>query len=211
MTKYTGEAFIELRFPERLKLILSEKKITHQELANVLGVQRQTVGLYVNGQIRPDIGALAVMAKYLNVTTDWLLGLTDDRKIVPIATDDLMLSETCVNKIKSYHGWEHPSGRRVFSALEMLIEHEDFDELVDALSNAISNCSEALEAHRYGETEYEGEQYAQTAAATLEGTRWTVITSAKYAEYLVYNVQQVFHRIINDLTNVQDVHDIMEY
>lgn len=211
MPRKKGTAFLELRFPGRLKQLLSETDITHQDLADILGVQRQTVSLYTNGQIRPDIGALAVIAQHFDVTTDWLLGLTNDRKSKPTATDELGLSEEAVNKIKSY-GDSKVFGRiRSFSSLDLIISHIDFEELLQELDLAFSRCSEALMAHSCGETETDGERVAIEAGGILEGTRWTVITEAKYAEYLVYNAQQLFNRIVSEVSDVDSVHEIMEY
>lgn len=211
MTRKTEPSVYNSPFPSRLRSLLSESGVSQQELGSVLGVQRQTINMYVNGQIRPDIDALAIIAQHFNVTTDWLLGLTNDRNIVPIATDDLQLSETAVKKIKEYHERRTFGYRRAFSSIEAVIEHGDFEELLEDLDRAFSECSEALAAHSAGYTESEGEKEAIHAADSLEDTRWTVITSAKYAEYLVYRAQQVFTQIINDISDVESVHNIMEY
>lgn len=84
MTHKKGDIFSELRFPSRLKQILSETGTTQQELADILGVQRQTVSLYVNGQIRPDISALSAIGQHFDVTTDWLLGLAEHKKSIQL-------------------------------------------------------------------------------------------------------------------------------
>lgn len=211
MTRKRSNVFVDLKFPDRLKQILTETNTTQQELADMLGVQRQTVSLYVNGQIRPDIGALSTIGQYFDVTTDWLLGLTSDRKKRPIATDELGLSEESINKIKSYSKGRNYGHVRAFSSLDAIISHIDFEELLGTLDEAFGNCSEALMAHSCGETETAGEQAAINAAGELEGTRWTVITSAKYAKYLVYTSQQLFNRIISDISDIDSIDDIMEY
>ena len=89
MTRKKSSTIENVKFSERLKQILSETNTTHQELADILGVQRQTVSLYTNRQIRPDISTLALIGQHFGVTTDWLLGLTADRKKHPTATDEL--------------------------------------------------------------------------------------------------------------------------
>lgn len=211
MTRKRASAFIELKFPNRLKQLLTENSITQQELADILGVQRQTVSLYVSGQIRPDINALAVIAQHFCVTTDWLLGLTDDRSRMPVATDELGLSEQAVAKITNYAQGRTFGRVRAFSSLDMIISHDDFEELLESMDNAFSHCSEVLMAHSCGETEAAGEDAAINAADELEGTRWTVVPDTHYARYLVYSAQQVFNRMISDLSKVEEVCDIMEY
>ncbi|MBR3704722.1 MAG: helix-turn-helix transcriptional regulator [Oscillospiraceae bacterium] len=211
MTRKRNNVFIDLNFPERLKQILTETNTTQQELADILGVQRQTVSLYVNGQIRPDIGALSAIGQHFDITTDWLLGLTSDRKKRPIATDELGLSEESVAKIKWYSNDDYFKETRVFSSLDAIISHCDFEELLQTLDHAIRLCSETLRAHSCGETETAGEKAALHAADELEGTRWTVITSAKYAQYLVFASQQLFNRIVSDISDVESIDGIMEY
>ncbi|MBD5149641.1 MAG: helix-turn-helix transcriptional regulator [Oscillibacter sp.] len=211
MTRKKAASFTTSKFSERLKQILIETNTTHQELADILGVQRQTVSLYVNGQIRPDIDTLAIIGDHYGVTADWLLGLTEDRKKHPTATDELGLSENSIHKIRNY-GLNRIGGRvRTRSSLEKVISHDDFEELLENLDTAFSSCSESLRAYSCGYTEMSGEQLAIDAAKDLEGTRWTVITSAKYAQYSVYKAQQIFNRIISDISEVEKLDDIMEY
>lgn len=211
MAHKKGNIFSELKFPNRLKQILSETSTTQQELADILGVQRQTVSLYVNGQIRPDISALSAIGQHFDVTTDWLLGLTDDRKKHPTAVDELGLSEESVDKIKSYNVYRNYGQKLATSSLDMIISHIDFEELLGTLDQAFYNCYEALIAHSNGETETAGEKVAIQAGKELDGTRWTVITSAKYAQYSIYRAQQLFNRIISDISEVESIEDAMEY
>ena len=211
MTRKSDATVYNSVFPSRLKTLLSDSKVSQQELGAILGVQRQTINMYVNGQIRPDIDALAIIAKHFDVTTDWLLGLTNDRERNPIATDELQLSEEAIKKIITYHEKRTYRNGRMNSSLEAIIEHVEFEELLGDLDEAFAWCNEALVAHECGYTEYEGEKEAVEADSVLEGTRWTVITSAKYAEYLVYRAQQLFSEIINDISDVKSVHETMEY
>lgn len=69
-------------FPKRLKEIMEKrgenqtslaKKITEQYVT----IQRQTISLYMNGQSKPDTERLTAIAKVLDVSADWLLGLSD--------------------------------------------------------------------------------------------------------------------------------------
>lgn len=71
-------------FPQRLREIMKErgenqttlaKKITEQYVT----IQRQTISLYMNGQSKPDTERLVAIAKVLNVSADWLLGLSDTK------------------------------------------------------------------------------------------------------------------------------------
>lgn len=62
-------------FTERFRSLQSDR--TNTEFADFLGLSRQTVGFYCNGDRLPDVITLRQIAKKCNVTADWLLGLTD--------------------------------------------------------------------------------------------------------------------------------------
>ncbi|MBR4344366.1 MAG: helix-turn-helix transcriptional regulator [Lachnospiraceae bacterium] len=61
------------------KIIYSRKKtgMSQIDLADVLGVSRQTVSKWETGESNPEIGKLPVLSKALNVSIDWLLSDED--------------------------------------------------------------------------------------------------------------------------------------
>ena len=68
-------------FPKRLKEIMKERGENQTSLAKKIKeqyvtIQRQTISLYMNGQSKPDTERLAAIAQVLNVSADWLLGLS---------------------------------------------------------------------------------------------------------------------------------------
>ena len=66
-------------FPTRLRELLDETKKAHQEIADLCHTQRQAVGNWVNGSARPDILSLAKIAAFFGVSTDYLLGLSENK------------------------------------------------------------------------------------------------------------------------------------
>lgn len=64
-------------FPTRIRDLMGENKTTQKELSLICGVKSQSVSLWVNGETRPDILSLVKIAEHFNVSTDYLLGLTD--------------------------------------------------------------------------------------------------------------------------------------
>ncbi|WP_028987646.1 helix-turn-helix domain-containing protein [Thermicanus aegyptius] len=80
-------------FQKRLKALRTKKKLTHQDMADFLGISRQAYGLYENGKREPDFHTLQKLADFFNVSTDYLLGRTDEPNNETLAahrTDDLM-------------------------------------------------------------------------------------------------------------------------
>ena len=84
-------------FPTRLRGMLKERNATHAALAAVLGVSNQAVSLYCNGGTQPKIEDIAKIARFLDVSTDYLLGLEDDFGNVTVSpgqlTDQLSAQE----------------------------------------------------------------------------------------------------------------------
>ena len=68
-----------MHFP-RIKEIRIEKKKMQSEIAALLYVSQQQYSLYERGKREIPVSYLMVLAAYYEVTTDYLLGLTDKRR-----------------------------------------------------------------------------------------------------------------------------------
>lgn len=68
-------------FATRLRNALESSNLTQKKLAEAVGVSSQMVSLYCSGSNAPQLPVLAAIAKELNVTTDFLLGLTDNESV----------------------------------------------------------------------------------------------------------------------------------
>ena len=64
----------------RIKDIREDNDITQQTIADFLNIRQSTYSQYENGQRQIPIEALVKLAEYYNTSTDYLLGLTDERK-----------------------------------------------------------------------------------------------------------------------------------
>lgn len=100
--RYTTQKSQET-FPRRLRMLNDEKcahekesgiYLTREQIAKEIGKSRQSYAAYLDGSISPDLETLASLARYFNVSTDWLLGLTDVRTL-----------ETNVRTICEYTGF----------------------------------------------------------------------------------------------------------
>jgi len=66
-------------FPERLKLLRTEKRISQSLLATHLGVTQQAIARWEKGETEPDINTIQNLASFFDVSIDYLLGRTDVR------------------------------------------------------------------------------------------------------------------------------------
>ncbi|MDE6059753.1 MAG: helix-turn-helix domain-containing protein [Clostridia bacterium] len=65
------------KFIERLKELRLEKGLTLVQLAKETGISHGAIGFWESGKRVPNALAIITLAKYFNVTSDYLLGLSD--------------------------------------------------------------------------------------------------------------------------------------
>lgn len=82
-TEEKGKMNIEPKqiFAVRITILRKERGLTQEELAAELNMSHTSVSLYENAQRRIDITVLARYASYFSVTSDYLLGLSNNRAI----------------------------------------------------------------------------------------------------------------------------------
>ena len=66
-----------MKFCERFNEILSTTDKTQTEIANAIGVAKQCITDYKKGKTVPSIETLYLLCQYLEVSADYLLGLSD--------------------------------------------------------------------------------------------------------------------------------------
>lgn len=67
-------------FADKLFDLINEKKPKrHEEIANEIGVDKSSISKYINDNGEAGINSLVKIARYFDVSTDYLLGLTDVR------------------------------------------------------------------------------------------------------------------------------------
>ncbi|MBQ8320588.1 MAG: helix-turn-helix transcriptional regulator [Clostridia bacterium] len=66
-----------IKISQRIKDLRLEKNLTQTELANATGLSQNAIAQWENEKRTPNINAVVALAKFFEVTTDYLLGLTD--------------------------------------------------------------------------------------------------------------------------------------
>ena len=93
----------------KIKSARLEKKLTQEQVAELLGVSRQTISNWENGLSVPDSSMLIILANELDTTVSELLGepvaepTTDDLKILSEKLEDinLQLAKRSITKVKT--------------------------------------------------------------------------------------------------------------
>lgn len=76
-------------FAIRLCDLMARYNTKQIELAELLGITRQSIGQYADGTSLPPVDKIIELANYYNVSTDYILGLTD------VLTTDAELRSIC--------------------------------------------------------------------------------------------------------------------
>ncbi len=109
--------------PERLEDLRKERGLTMEQLAEMTGISRSTIGSY-EAEEDKDINHrnLVTLAKFYDVSVDYLLCLTENRKHPNTDLSELHLSDEMVGLLKT--------GRVNNRLLCEIAVHEDFVKLM---------------------------------------------------------------------------------
>lgn len=78
---------------ENLRIIREKRKKNQLNVATAVNVSQEAISMYESGQTYPQVKVLIDLANYLNTSTDYLLGLTDDDTPIKYLKKDLTKKE----------------------------------------------------------------------------------------------------------------------
>lgn len=68
-------------FGDQIKNLRLSKCLNQVEMAKILGVTKQSVSNWENENIMPSVDMLIKLSQFFNVSTDYLLGLTENHAL----------------------------------------------------------------------------------------------------------------------------------
>lgn len=90
------------KFGERLKELRTARGMTQGELAEEFGIARNSIFSYETDKRTPDIEVLGKCASFFGVTSDYLLGLSDNKTTeYAILGDELGLRDEAVEQLRT--------------------------------------------------------------------------------------------------------------
>ena len=66
-----------MKFKERLKELRSEKGLSQQQLAKLIGVSQKAIDFWEKGINEPKASYVVALSKFFDISADYLLGLID--------------------------------------------------------------------------------------------------------------------------------------
>ena len=110
---------IRLTFQERLKDLRTERGMTLSDLEKATGISRSSLGKYESDECKEvSHASIVTLAKYYGVTSDYLLGLSENKNPANADLSDLHLQDDVIEVLKS--------GKLNNRLLCELIRHEGF-------------------------------------------------------------------------------------
>lgn len=77
---------------KRIRQLRLERGINQKELGDAVGVSKQSVSNWENGNIMPSVDLLIRLANVFGVSTDYLLGRTEGRTLRVEGLTDLQIT-----------------------------------------------------------------------------------------------------------------------
>ncbi|MBQ8524383.1 MAG: helix-turn-helix transcriptional regulator [Clostridia bacterium] len=125
-------------FAKRLVELREKRSISQQQLADAIGVTRQSLSLYERAERTINIELLAAIAKYFGVTSDYLLGLSD------VATPNIEERAICEKIGCSERALQ--TLRQLFGYLDP-VERKRVDKQLDALGITLTERNGEFESN----------------------------------------------------------------
>lgn len=114
-------------FGKRLKLQRAKHEKSQEEVANAIKVSRARYSHYENNHVEPDLDIIKRLADFYNVSSDYLLGITDNPKNNIAEIDIIQEDEEDYKTLNRYGRKMTPLQRK--KAIKIL--EATFEELFD--------------------------------------------------------------------------------
>ena len=82
ISNWTGSKGHIKSFPEKLKEARKKSGLSQAKVAKILKIPRSTITKYELGQLQPSLETLIRLTVFYGITSDWLLGLTEDNPAI---------------------------------------------------------------------------------------------------------------------------------
>lgn len=180
----------QARFPifkENLNQLMKDEQMNTTEFAEKLGLSRQTVGFYLNGDRIPDALTLRSICESCSVSADYLLGLAKERtpdQTIQSACRYTGLSEKAIEVLchhgeqelqDGYHDLTHGIAKKL---LNLLIESDNFYVIMVLLRH----CLAAYTVKSNQKSLFTGGDYMDAERIVAEAGR-VILKSSEAADF----------------------------
>jgi transcriptional regulator with XRE-family HTH domain len=175
-------------FTRRFRELQGERSNT--EFADFLGLSRQTVGFYCNGDRLPDVITLLQIAEKCSVSTDYLLGQSDVRTQVPEIQSICKYTGLTESAVEWIHSISTDKAKSY--SVSAFIEHEGFH-------HALTDICTLGEAQLLAEMERTSEIPITPERRRDSGVGY-LIPGYEYLSLLEYRISEMLKLVVDEIT-----------
>ncbi|HDR3313513.1 MULTISPECIES: helix-turn-helix domain-containing protein [Bacillus] len=106
---------------EKIKELRKNSKITQEQLGNAIGVSKMAISYFEKGKKSPGRESLKKIADYFGVTTDYLLGRSEDPELNE--EEDKVVSEEGKNIMSLIESLPEDERKKAWEQLEMYVTY----------------------------------------------------------------------------------------
>ena len=203
MAKKTENDCYSDTFPSRLRDLMRKNNVTQADLGVAIGVTRQAVSNYMAGISSPDWQGIAKIAKFFNVRSDYLIGLSDiatSRLDIITACEGLGLTEEAAKNISEYR-YEYESKYDSesikllgpsFMPINNLLESDHNEYFFDVYLNVLENASYCMVLDAEKDSRHKVEEAIRDLKLSLfelqEAAIYTVKGASSYDQAMIHAV-----------------------
>ncbi len=137
--------------PCNLRYLMEKTRTTQDELGKAIGKSRQSVSYYCDGSVAPDWETLVLIAKYFHVSSDYLLGLSEEPTVkedLKIAIKTTGLTGSAIANIQPLSDGTSCSSPSYSFALNSILEYPEFLSVVLELEFALRRSSSIVKSYQ---------------------------------------------------------------
>jgi transcriptional regulator with XRE-family HTH domain len=109
----------------KLRSLREERKINQQKIAMDLQISQASVSKYEIGSAEPDIGTIVKLAEYFNVSTDYLLGVSEIK--LPLTKSDL--SDMEIEHLVAYRSLSKIQKEKVCAYIQGILDESEIRQI----------------------------------------------------------------------------------
>lgn len=175
-------------FTRRFRELQGERSNT--EFADFLGLSRQTVGFYCNGDRLPDVITLLQIAEKCSVSTDYLLGQSDVRTQVPEIQSICKYTGLTESAVEWIHSISTDKAKS--HSVSAFIEHEGFHHALTDICT-LGEAQLLTEMERTSEIPITPERRRDSGVGYL-------IPGYEYLSLLEYRIAEMLKLVVDEIT-----------